>query len=114
MLLDSNLPGSASHRPAGAAERAPERFQIADRELARPGARVIMAMDAASIRAAATHCELATSLALPGTALVTPSRVTAEAAYGRPIRHRGRQRSFVQTRKVTRAENDVPADDGEV
>ena len=42
-----------SHRPAGAAERAPEALEVGDRQPARPGVRMVVAMDAAGVGAAA-------------------------------------------------------------
>ena len=42
-----------SHRPAGAAERAPEALEIGDRQPARPGGRMVVAVDAAWVGAAA-------------------------------------------------------------
>jgi hypothetical protein len=56
----------------------PEGFQVSDRQLFRPGSRMVIAMDVTCIRAPTGHGELATKRRLPGTTRVAPSRIAAE------------------------------------
>src|SRR5437660_9660479 len=75
-----------SHRPTGATERAPERSQIGNRKLFRPGGRVIMAVDVARACAVTGRGQLSPKNRLPGHALICPSRVAPKAAHRRPVR----------------------------
>src|SRR5215813_13900919 len=83
-----------SHRPAGAAERAPKTLEIGDRKPARPGSCVVMAMDAATIGTAAELRGLHPRR--PRRALLRPGTVAAEAAHRRPVRHRRRRHALVE------------------
>src|SRR5262245_53705154 len=71
---------SGSDGPTGAAERTPERFEVADRQFARPRSGVIMPVDGACVGATACHRQLAGSRALAGAAGISPTCVAAETA----------------------------------
>src|SRR5271155_226174 len=67
-----------SHGPAGTAERAPEAFEIRDRELARPGRSVVVTVDAAAIVAAAAHRRLSSKRGSTGAVRIAPGGIAAE------------------------------------
>src|ERR1700730_9935677 len=90
---------SGLHRPAGAAERAPERCEVAD----------VPRVDATAGRSDSWYCRFrGRSLA------IVPGRVPAETAYRRPIRHGRWRRRLVQMREFSGPVDDLAADDGEV
>src|SRR5262245_26730253 len=98
-----------SHRPAGATERAPEAFEIGNRKSARPGACMIMAVDAATIGTAAELRGLHPRR--PRRAFLCPGAVAAKTAHRRPVRHRRRRRRLVERSKIAGAIDDLAADD---
>src|SRR5271167_1855161 len=106
-------PCEVSYRPASAAKRPPERLQIGNRQLCRPGDCVIVAMNAAGVRAATGHSQLAIECRLAGTIRVAPGAIASEGADRRPIRHRWRQLSLIQGSKVPDAVDNLAADNGE-
>src|SRR5260370_31141276 len=75
---------------------------------------MIVAVNAARIRADTTHRELVVKRRLSGTARVAPGRVAAESAHRRPVWHRGRRCTLVKTCKVAGAVDDLSADDREL
>src|SRR5262245_21805710 len=98
-----------SHRPAGATERAPKTLEIGNRKPARPGARMIVTVDAAAIGAAAELRCLHPRRARR--AFLCPGAVAAKAAYRRPVWHRRRRRRLVERSKIAGAVDDPAADD---
>src|SRR5262245_13273379 len=98
-----------SHRPAGATERAPEALEIGNRKPARPGACMIMTMDAAAIDAAAELRCLHPRRARR--TFLCPGAVAAKTAHRRPVRHRRRRRRLVERSKIAGAIDDLAADD---
>src|ERR1700737_5056952 len=79
-----------SEREAAAAERAPEGSQIADRQTCRPGGRVVVAVDAAMVRASARGGKRPSRHGLSGTVADAPCAIAAKAPNRPPARHRGR------------------------
>src|ERR1700759_592441 len=76
-----------SHRPAGATKCAPERLEIRNRQGARPGLSMVVAVEGAVVAAAAPHRELGHRG--PGRFFpILPGGIAAVAAHRRPIRHR--------------------------
>src|SRR5271169_2460689 len=75
---------------------------------------MVMAMDVACIRAPAVHCELAVKRRLPGTARIAPSRIAAERANWRPVRHRGGRCGFVAASKITGGVDNPSTNNGQV
>src|SRR5205807_6718351 len=69
---------------------------------------------AAGIRAIAAHGELAPTARLHGAVDIGPSRVAAEPAHRRPVRHRRRRRTLVVSSKLAGAVDHLAADHGEV
>src|SRR5262249_5463288 len=91
-----------SHRPTGAAERAPEALEIRNGKPAGPRARVIMAVHGASVGAAARpHGVGPRGLRLAVRA--GPSAVAAEPPDRRPVRHRRRRDDVIQRFEVAGA-----------
>src|SRR6185369_8240912 len=74
-----------SEREARAAQRAPEALEVADRRGSGPGAAVVVAMHAASARAAARVIELPVMDC--HAAPFAGGGVPAKATHRRPIRH---------------------------
>src|SRR6266404_849796 len=109
----SSVPPSLN-RPARAAEHAPEGFQIRDRQLARPGAGMVVAVDVACMRAITAHRELAMKRGLCRALGVRPRRIPAEGAHRRPVRHRWRRRGFIVLCKITGGVDNLPADHGQI
>src|SRR5438105_14660303 len=70
---------AASECPARAAERAPEGSQIADRQPGRPGGGVIVAVDAAMVRAAASGGKRLPCHGLSGMVAIAPGGIAAKA-----------------------------------
>src|SRR5260370_22947927 len=99
-----------SHRPAGAAERPPKRLEIGDRQAARPGAGVVVAMDGAVVAAAAAHRDLLRS-GLVRSVRIAPGGIAAIAAHRRPIRHRRWQRDFFERPEIAAGVDDLAAND---
>src|SRR5271156_5152024 len=75
---------------------------------------MVMAMDVACIRAPAVHRELALKRRLPGTARIAPSRIAAERANWRPVRHRWGRYGLVMASKVTGRVDNPSTNDGQV
>src|SRR5689334_20888104 len=100
------------NRPTRAAEHAPEGFQIGDRQLARPGTGMVVAVDVACVRAITTHSELAAKRRLRRALGVGPCRIPAEGTHRRPVRHRWRQRGFIVLSKIASRVDSFAADDG--
>src|SRR6266478_1429943 len=91
--------GVTLYSPAGAAERAPERCEVAD----------VPRAHATAGRSDSWYCRFRRrSLA------IVPGRVPAETAYRRPIRHGRWRRRLVQMREVFSTVDDLAADHGEV
>ena len=80
-----------SHRPAGAAERAPEALEIRNRNPAEPRAGMIMPVYRARRVRSRTHCIARAAAAFSVLSRISPIAIAAEIADGRPIRHRGRR-----------------------
>src|SRR5580658_8767052 len=87
-----------SHRPARAAERAPEALEVVDRNPPRPRARVIVAMDAAGAGAAAALRGAEPQRMLRLRRLLGlrlgPGAIAAIGAHRRPVGHRRGQRQI--------------------
>src|SRR5882672_3571979 len=99
-----------SYRPAGAAERPPKRLEIGDRQAARPGASVVVAVDGAVVAAATAHRDLLRSR-LVRSVRIAPGGIAAIAAHRRPIGHRRWQRDFVERPEIAAGVDDLAADD---
>src|SRR5258708_11513526 len=102
-----------SHRPAAAAERAPEALQVGDGQLAGPRRRMLMAVNAARMGAAAGRGRPAQHRRLARRDRVAPGGIAAEGADRRPMRHRRRRRALVERREVARTADHLAADHGE-
>src|SRR5882757_8126433 len=88
---------TASEREAGAAEPAPEAFQVMDGHCAGPCTAMIVTVDAAAVGAAARSIALLAVHSV--TAPIAPGGVATEAAHRRPFRHRRRRRQRVEARE---------------
>src|SRR6266404_7707071 len=87
---------ATSECPTRAAERTPEGSQIADRQSGRPGGGVIVAVDAAMVRAAAGGGKRPPRHGLSGAAGFAPGGIAAEATNRRPIGHSRRRCGLVE------------------
>src|SRR6516165_2771417 len=101
-------------RPAGAAERAPEQFQIRDRQLARPCAGMVMPVDGTCIRAITAHRELAAKRRLCCARRIGPGAIAAEAAHRRPVRHCRWRSTFIVSGKITGGVDNLATNDSEI
>src|SRR6516165_2963867 len=97
-------------RPARAAERAPERSQIADRQPRRRSGRVIVAVDTAVVRAAARRGKRPPYHGLSGAGGLAPGSVAAKAPNRRPVRHRWRRYRLVEYGEIPGAIDHLTAD----
>src|SRR5215510_6005620 len=111
-------PGSGatleSDRPAGAAKRAPESSEVADRHTVGPRRRMIMAMDAAATRTTAGWSPHMHGRRARGDPRTRPRGVTAELPNRRPIGHRWGRRALVEPREVATAVYNPAANNGQV
>src|SRR5262249_27020134 len=89
----------------------PKKSQIADWQPGRPGGDVIVAVDAAMVRATAGGSERPSYHGLSGATGVAPGGVAAEAPNRRPVGHGGRRCGLGEGREVTGSINHLAADD---
>src|SRR5689334_18306406 len=100
--------------PTRAAERAPKGPQIADRQTCRSGGRMIVAMDAAMVYAAAGRGKRLPHRSLSGNVAVAPSGVAAEAPNRRPVGHGRWWCRLVESGEIASAVDHLAADNSQV
>ena len=72
-----------------------------------------MAMNVATVRAAAAHGRRATKRRFFCAVGIGPRRIAAEGAHWRPVGHRRRGSAFIISGKVAGSVDDLSADDGQ-